>query len=98
MNNAFIVLNLNEYRATWVLRDSIAEATDVPGKGMGILQNLQKFQVRVRGCYRTHRNSGYCGTAVQNSQKFPAGIKMMYAYPGYCGTGVQSFQKFRVRV
>ena len=57
--------------------------TEVPGKGMGILQNLQKFRVRVRKCYRTHRSSGYCGTGVQNSQKFRAGIKMLYPYPGY---------------
>ena len=37
---------------------SYREATQVPGKGMGILQNLQKFRVRVRKCY------------VHNSQKF----------------------------
>ena len=79
---------------------------------MVLLQNLQKFRVRVRKCYRTHRSSGYCGTGVQNSQKFRAGIKMLYPYPGYLwyerkeltevpGTGisvVQNLQKFRVRV
>ena len=41
---------------------------------MGILQNLQKFRVRVWKCYRTHRSSGWTQ-------------KMMYPYPGYCGTG-----------
>ena len=82
---------------------------------MGILQNLQKFRVRVRRkCCRTHRSSGYCGTGVQKSQKFRAGIhvKMLYPYPGYLwhwrteptdvpGAGInvaQNLQKFRVRV
>ena len=95
-----------------VLCHSLTEVPEVPAKGMGILQNLQKFRVRVRTCYRTHRNSGYCGTGVQNSQKFRAGIKMLYPYPGYLwhgrteltevpGTGinvVQNLQKYRVRV
>ena len=85
---------------------------EVPGKGMGILQKLQKFRVRVRKCYRTHRSSGYCGTGVENLQKFRAGIKMLYPYPGYLwhgrteptqvpSTGMnveQNLQKFRVRV
>ena len=96
----------------WVLCHSLTEVTEVPGKGMGILQILHKFRVRIRKCYRTHRSSGYCGTGVQNSQKFRAGIKMLYPYPGYLwngrteltevpGTGmnvVQNLQKFRVRV
>ena len=87
-----------------VLRHSLTEVTEVPGKGMGISQNLQKFRVRVRKCYS--------GTGVQNSHKFRAGIKMLYPYPGYLwhwrteltevpGTGtkvVQNSQKFRVRV
>ena len=86
------------------------EVIEVPGKGMGILQNLLKFLVRVQKCYRTYRSSGYCGTGVQNSQKFRAGIKMLYPYPGYLwheraeltevpGTGssvVQNLQKLRV--
>ena len=29
---------------------------------MGVLQNVQKFRVRVWMCYRIHRSSGYCGT------------------------------------
>ena len=66
-----------------VLCHSLTEVTEVPGKGMGILQTLHKFRVRVRKCYRTHRSSGYCGTGVQNSQKFRAGMKMLYPYPGY---------------
>ena len=42
---------------------------------MGVLQNFQKFRVRVWKRYRTHRSSGYCGTGVQNSQKFRAGTE-----------------------
>ena len=34
-----------------------------------------KFRVRVWKCCRTHRSSGYCGTGIQNSQKFRAGTK-----------------------
>ena len=49
---------------------SLTEVTEVPGKG-------------IWGSYRTYRNSGYCGTGVQNSQKFRAGMKMLYPYPGY---------------
>ena len=78
---------------------SLTEVTEVPGKG-------------IWGSYRTYRNSGYCGTGVQNSQKFRAGIKMLYPYPGYLwqgrteltevpGTGinvVHNLQKLRVRV
>ena len=63
------------------------EVTEVPGKGMGILQNLQKFRLRVRKCCRTHRSSGYSGTGVPKLQKFRAGIKMLYPYPGYLWHG-----------
>ena len=42
-----------------VLCHSLTEVTEVPGKGMGIFQNLQKFRVRVRKCYRTRRISGH---------------------------------------
>ena len=99
MHNALFGLNLNEYRAPRVLLPgycnkgipvpqvlchSLTEVTEVPGKGMGILQNLQKFRVR--------------GTEVsQNSQKFrvlwherteltevPGRYKnALYPYPGY---------------
>ena len=54
---------------------------------MGILQNLQKFRLRVRKCCRTHRSSGYSGTGVPKLQKFRAGIKMLYPYPGYLWHG-----------
>ena len=89
-----------------VLCDSLTEVTEVPGKGMGILQTLQKFRVRVRKCYRTRRSFGYCGTGVQNSQKFRAGIKMLYTtgctelteVPGTGINVVQNLQKIRVRV
>ena len=40
---------------------------------MGVLQNFQKFRVRVWKRYRTRISSGYCGTGVQSSQKFRAG-------------------------
>ena len=53
----------------------------IPGKGTGILQNFQSFRARVWKCYRTHRNSGYCGTVIQNSQKFRAGTKTAVPVP-----------------
>ena len=95
-----------------VLCHRLTELTELPGKGMGFLQNLQKFRVRVRKSYRTSRCSRYCGTGVHNSQKFRAGIKMLYPFPGCCGHGrteltevpgtgmnvIQNFQNFRVRV
>ena len=122
MYHALFVLYLNENRAPrgcdkgipvpQVLCNSLTEVTEVPGKGREILQNLHKLRVRVQKCYRTHRSSGYCDTGVQNSQKFRAGLKMVYPYPGYLwhgrteltevpGTGmniVQTLLKFRVRV
>ena len=51
----------------------------IPGKGMGVSQNIQKFRVRVWKCYRTHRISGDCGASVQSSQTLRAGIN--YAVP-----------------
>ena len=42
---------------------------------MGVLQNFQKFRVRVWKCYRTSSSSGYCGTGMQNSHKFWADTK-----------------------
>ena len=54
---------------------------EVPGTGTRILQNFQKFGVRVRMSYRTPRSSGYCGTGVQNSQKFRAGTKHAVLVP-----------------
>ena len=64
-----------------VLCHSLTELTEVPGKGMEIVQNFQKFRVRVRKSYRTFRSSGYCGTGVQNSQKFRAGTKHAVPVP-----------------
>ena len=46
------------------------EPTEVPGTGMNVLRNSQKFRVRVRKSYRTSRSSGYCGTGVHNLHKF----------------------------
>ena len=66
-----------------VLCHNLKEVTEVPGKGMGFLQNnLQKFQVRVRKRYRIHRSCGYYGMGVHNSQNFPVGLKILYPYPG----------------
>ena len=76
---------------------SLTEATEVPGKGMWIIQNLQKFQVRVRKCSRTHRSSRYCGTFFLSFFSFflwhgrtkltevPGrySIEMLYPYPGH---------------
>ena len=58
-----------------------------------VLQNSQKFRVRVWGSYRTSRTSGYGygsltkrpelpGTGVQNFQKVRVGINMLHGYPG----------------
>ena len=48
---------------------------------MRILQNFQKFRVRVWMSYRTSKSSGYCGTGVQNSQKSRAGTKLAVHVP-----------------
>ena len=64
-----------------VLCHNLTEVTEVPGKGMGIFENFQKFRVRVRKSYRTSRSSGCCGTGVQNSQKFRAGTKHAVPVP-----------------
>ena len=45
------------------------------------LQKFQEFKVRVRTFYRTSRSSGYCGTGVDNSQKFRAGTKHAVPVP-----------------
>ena len=42
---------------------------------MGVFQNFQKFRVRVWKCYSTSKRSEYCGTGIDNSQKFRAGTK-----------------------
>ena len=35
------------------------DLTEVPGTGMNVVHNSQKFFVRVWMLYRTHRSSGY---------------------------------------
>ena len=103
---------LQAYTVPGVLSHSLTELAALPGEDTGFLQNFWKFRERVRKSHRTCRSSGYCGTGVQNSQKFSAGIPMLYQYPVCCGHGrtelpgvsgtgmnvVQKFQKFRVRV
>ena len=66
------------------------ELTEVPGTGMNVIQNSQKFRVQVWKSYRTHRSSRYCGTGVQNSQKYRAGTKCSTRTPGIVATGVQN--------
>ena len=73
---------------------TLAEVTGVSGKGMGFLQNIQKFRVRVSEL--TEVPGMYGGRGVHNSQNFPVGMKMLYPYPGYCGTGVHNSQNFPV--
>ena len=75
---------------------SLAAHTEVPGTCIEVLQDSQKFRVRVL----TELTEGP-GTGMQvlhNSQYFRVGIRMLCSYPGHCGTGVQNLQKFRVRV
>ena len=55
---------------------------------MGVLQNFQKFQVRVWKCYRTHGRSGLCGTGVQNAQKFRADTQNAVPVPKVLWHGV----------
>ena len=90
--------------------ESLAELTEVPGMGMEVLQNLQKFRVWVWKSYRTHRSCGYGMEVLLNSQKFR--VRHTNVLPRVLchgrtdltqvlGTGinvVQYLQKFRVRV
>ena len=79
-----------------VLWRSLTELTEVPGKGMGFLQNLQKFRVRARKSYRTSRNSGYRETGVQNPQKFRAGTKHAVPVPRVlCPRAYRTYRSFR---
>ena len=59
----------------------------IPGKGMGVLHNLQKFRVRVWNSYRTSEVLGGYGYACRTE------------LPEVPGTGIkvlQNFQKIRV--
>ena len=56
--------------------------------GMGVLQNVHKFRIRVRTCDWTSRSSGYCGAGVHNSQKFRAGTKGAVPVPRVLWHGV----------
>ena len=87
-------------------REGRIELPEVPGTGMNVVQNFQKFRVRVWKSYKTSRTSGYRGTGVHNSQKFRAGINMLYPYPGSLwhwgtevpevpGTGMSVLQKLQ---
>ena len=83
-------------RLDYVLKD-----LGIPDKGTGgVSQNFQKFRVRLWKCYRTHRSSGYCGTGLQNSQKFRAGTKHTCCTrtPGVVARVAHDSQKVRGRV
>ena len=71
---------------------------DEYGNLRGYVCRVCEFRVRVWKSYRTSRSAGYCGTGVQNLQKFRTGMKMLYPYPGCCVQDVQILQKFRARV
>ena len=47
---------------------------------MGVLQNFQKFRVRVWKCYRTSRSSGYSGTDIQNWASYRTSRSFGYGY------------------
>ena len=94
------------------IQGCVREGLWIPGKGMGVLHNLQKFRVRVWMCHRTHRSSRYCGIGIQNLQKFRVRYRKVVPVPRVLwhrraeltedpGTGmnvVQNLQEFRVRV
>ena len=90
-----IVTKLDYTRNPGIVPQS--EVTEVAGKGMGILQNLQKFQVRVRKCHRTQKLRVLWHVRTKLTE-IPGRYKCCIRTPGTCGTGVQSSQKFRVPV
>ena len=57
---------------------SLTELTEVPGTGMEVLQNSQKFRVGTRMLY-------------PYPYPHPGIFTRAYPYPGYCATGVQNF-------
>ena len=57
------------------------ELTEVPGTDIIVIQDSRECRVLVFKSYKTFRSSGYCGTGVQNLQKFREGISMLYPYP-----------------
>ena len=89
---------------------NLTEVTEVPGTGMGILQNLQKFRVRYGSVTELTKVPGIVERAYR--AHIQISYEMIYPYPGYLwrsraellkvpGPGmnvVQNFQKFRVRV
>ena len=50
--------------------ESLTELPEVPGTGMKILPNFQKFWAGI--------NMGLCGTGVQNIQKFRVRVRVFY--------------------
>ena len=101
---------LQNTKKSRVLCQGRTEFTEVPDTGINV-QNLQKFRVRVRKCYRSHRSSEYCGTgteltevpgryanAVPVPRVFVARAYRAHRVPGTGLKVVQNLQKFRVRV
>ena len=56
---------------------SLPELEEVPGMGMDVLQNSQKFRV---------------GTRMLYPYPYPGIFTRAYPYPGYCATGVQTYR------
>ena len=93
-----------------VLYHKRTELNEVPGTGTNVVQNLQKFRVRViprvwfcaypKEHLFTHVQKFRVGTRMLYPYPYPhpGMFKRAYPYPGYCATGVQKLQKFRVRV
>ena len=81
---------------------SQTELTEVPGTGMEVLPNSQKFWVHrtVWKSYGTHRSSGFWGyeCCIRTRTPTRVSLKGYIRTPGICATGVQNLQKFRVRV
>ena len=68
---------------------------------MKVLQNSQKFRVRVWKSYRTHRKSREGIRMLYSTRTRPRPRvfhKRAYPYSGHCATGEQNLEKFRVRV
>ena len=72
-----------------VLCHSFTEVTEVPGKGIGTLQNLQQLRVRVRKSYTTSASfPGMVAQACRIHRISERIQNMLYPNPGYyCGHG-----------
>ena len=66
---------------------SLSEPIEIPGTGMQVLQNSQKFRVRVWKSYRPHRSSGYGYGSLTELTEFPGRytnvVPVLVPAPGY---------------